>query len=160
MSEKDDSKVLVIPNDVFFNSVTETLSAGTDVVLTVKGYSMFPFMRNGKDKVCLEKYDGGKLSEGDVILFRYHGKHILHRIYGISTTPDGSLLYRTMGDGNVRGMEYARAGDLSGVMVSRISPSGREWRCSTASWRFCSSAWMRLYRVRRWCLAVMRRIYR
>ena len=153
-------QTIVIPNDVFFASVCESLAEGRPVTFTVKGYSMFPFMRNEKDRVCLERYDGRMLAVGEVILFRYHGKHILHRIYSAEMSPGGRPLYRTMGDGNVRGVEYARPEDISGVMLKRITPAGNEWYCNSASWKRASSLWMRLLPVRRLLLAVLRRIRR
>ena len=76
--KNEGNNVLVIPNEVFFSRITESLAAGRNVTFTVKGYSMFPFMRNEKDRVCLERYDGRELSAGEVILFRYNGKYILH----------------------------------------------------------------------------------
>lgn len=152
--------VLVIPNDEFFAQVCESLSEGRKVSFVVKGHSMYPFMRNEKDRVCLERYDGKNLDAGDVILFKYHGRHILHRVYDIARTPEGTPVYRTRGDGNVRGNEYAVPSAIFGVMSGRISPSGREWNCASLSWRLYSKVWMRLFPVRRWCLAVLRRIYR
>ena len=104
ISDMSDRRSLVIPNDVFFGQVAETLAGGSPVTFIVKGYSMYPFMRNGKDSVCLEWYDGRALSAGEVILFQYRGKHVLHRIYKTEAAPDGAMLYRTMGDGNLRGI--------------------------------------------------------
>ena len=62
-------RTLIIPNDVFFAQVCESLEDGHAVTFTVKGYSMFPFMRNEKDRVCLEKYDGRELPEGETESF-------------------------------------------------------------------------------------------
>ena len=155
-----DRRALVIPNEIFFEQVAETLSGGSPVTFTVKGYSMYPFMRNGKDGVCMEWYDGRNLSAGDVILFRYRRKHVLHRIYKVEAAPDGAILYRTMGDGNLRGMETALPHSIVGVMTKRITPSGKEWGCNSFSWRFLSHLWMHLFRIRRWLLAILRRLYR
>ena len=160
ISGMSDRRSLVIPNDVFFRQVAETLAGGSPVTFIVKGYSMYPFMRNGKDSVCLEWYDGRALSAGEVILFQYRGKHVLHRIYKTEAAPDGAMLYRTMGDGNLRGMETALPHSVLGVMTKRITPSGKEWGCNTFSWHLASWLWMRLFRVRRWLLAVLRRLYR
>ena len=44
---------LTINNDEFFASVRQMLSAGHDVTIPVKGYSMLPFIRGGKDLVVL-----------------------------------------------------------------------------------------------------------
>ena len=153
-------RTIIIPNDVFFAQVCESLEDGHAVTFIVKGYSMFPFMRNEKDRVCLEKYDGRELPEGEVILFRFHDKYILHRIYAVERASDGNLLYRTMGDGNVKGMEYASPESVAGVMVKRITPSGKEWLCSSDSWKRCSYLWKRMMPVRRLLLAVLRRIWR
>ena len=151
---------IVIPNDIFFGQVAESLSEGRNVVFTVKGYSMYPFFRNGKYKVCVTGYDGRELHRGEIILFRYRGKYLLHRIYGVETDPGGTTVYRTVGDGNVRGRETAVPCEIAGVALKRLTPSMKEWSCSSWSWRFLSALWMRLYCVRRWCLAVLRRIYR
>lgn len=158
--KNEGNNVLVIPNEVFFSRITESLEAGRNVTFTVKGYSMFPFMRNEKDRVCLERYDGRELSAGEVILFRYNGKYILHRVYASGTDAGGSPVYRTMGDGNIRGVEYAVPSAVAGVMICRITPGGKEWKCSSFSWKILSWVWRKLFFVRRWCLAVLRRIYR
>ena len=158
--DTDTDRILVIPNDVFFSRVCESLGEGGKVTFTVKGHSMFPFLRSGKDRVCLVKPESGGLAAGDVILFRFRGNYILHRIYGIRKTPDGTPLYVTMGDGNTRGTETAEPASIVGVMVKRITPEGREWECGSQSWELCSLVWMKLLFVRRWCLAVLRRICR
>ncbi len=158
--KNEGNNVLVIPNEVFFCRITESLAAGRNVTFTVKGYSMFPFMRNEKDRVCLERYDGRELSAGEVILFRYNGKYILHRVYASGTDAGGSPVYRTMGDGNIRGVEYAVPSAVAGVMICRITPGGKEWKCSSFSWKTLSWVWRKLLFVRRWCLAVLRRVYR
>lgn len=158
--ESSGKKVLVVPNEVFFAEVSERLSEGESVTIAVKGFSMYPFMRNGKDKVRLVPPGGRKLEKGDVILFRYRGNHVLHRIYACSMSDSGSRLYITRGDGNTRGTEYASLSDIIGVMSGRLTPEGRMWNCDSVSWKICSSVWMRLLPVRRWCLAVLRRIYR
>ena len=141
---RNSARSFVIPNDVFFSQVIESLGEGNPVTFTVKGYSMYPFMRNEKDRVCIEKYAG----------------YILHRIYGIAESPDGAVSYRTVGDGNISGYETAAPRNIAGIMTKRITPSGREWGCGSFSWRCLSMLWMSLYGVRRWCLAVLRRIYR
>lgn len=154
------SGTLVLPNDIFFSHVSESLAEGKTVTFIVKGYSMYPFFRNGKDRVCMAGYDGRELRKGEVILFRYRGKYVMHRIYGVETDPGGTTVYRTVGDGNVRGRETAVPCEIAGVALKRLTPSMKEWSCSSWSWRFLSALWMRLYCVRRWCLAVLRRIYR
>ena len=46
---------MVIDNDAFFADVLTVLDQGKRVTIPVKGYSMLPFIRGGKDLVVLEK---------------------------------------------------------------------------------------------------------
>ena len=165
----NDGKTIVVPNDIFFSQVVESLNEGRNVTFTVKGWSMYPFFRDGKDRVCVRKFDGNPLRTGEVILFRYRGNYILHRIYSVSAAagrterPSASpaaISYLTMGDGNVRGTESAVPATIAGVATGRITPSGKEWKCGSLSWRCCSALWRMLLPLRRWCLAVLRRLYR
>ena len=157
--ENEGKKAIVVPNDVFFGEVVDALGRGETVTFTVKGWSMFPFLRDGKDAVRIQKADA-PLRKGDVILFRFRGRYVLHRIYGIRRKDGEPCLYVTMGDGNVRGEEFAADTSVAGVMTGKISPAGKEWDCRSMSLRVLSSVWMRLRTVRRWCLAILRRICR
>ena len=111
------SGTLVLPNDIFFSHVSESLAEGKTVTFIVKGCSMYPFFRNSKDRVCMAGYDGRELRKGEVILFRYRGKYVMHRIYGVETDPGGTTVYRTVGDGNVRGRETAVPCEIAGVAL-------------------------------------------
>ena len=64
---------MVIDNDAFFADVLTVLDQGKRVTIPVKGYSMLPFIRGGKDLVVLEKA-GDVLKADDIVLF-----HILLR---------------------------------------------------------------------------------
>lgn len=160
MSNSTESRKITFSNDVFFGQVISLLRTGGTVTVRVKGFSMFPFIRNDRDSVCLTKYDGTPLKRGQVILFSYMGKYILHRIVKAERSDDGRYRYTTLGDGNLSGTETARPENIYGIMTKRIAPSGREWNCDSFSWKFLSSLWMRLRPARRYLLAVLRRIYR
>ena len=69
-----------VANDVFFAWVEEGIAQGKTVRFRLKGNSMFPLLRNGKDEVTLEKCPNESLKPMDVVLFRYRGGHVLHRI--------------------------------------------------------------------------------
>lgn len=158
MDVKPASGTFVVPNEIFFENLLSVIRETGMVTFVVKGFSMFPFLRNGKDMVCLRQYEGGELKRGDVVLFLFNGHYILHRIIKKTDTPSGTR-YMLCGDGNVSGVEYASRETVFGVMEKRITPSGKEWRCSSFSWRFLSCVWMRLRPVRRYLLAVARRVY-
>lgn len=54
--------------------------SGRSVKFRVKGNSMMPLLRNGKDEVVVGPYDKEELKLFDVILFRQTDRYVLHRI--------------------------------------------------------------------------------
>ena len=68
------------PHDQFFALVEKELEEGKTVKIRLKGNSMFPLLRSGRDSVILEKSPAHSLKPMDVVLFRYYGNFILHRI--------------------------------------------------------------------------------
>ena len=85
----------VIPNDVLLPEVAKFLEEGREVVLSPKGNSMLPFIREGKDSVILKKLPTEEA--GDIVLAKLPGRYVLHRI----VDEDGNRL-TLMGDGNLR----------------------------------------------------------
>ena len=83
---------LTVNNDIFFAQTIEFLKAGKQVTIPVHGYSMMPTIRNLRDSVILEGVEGGtpegaprrKVRTGDIVLFRFHERYLLHRIIPMS----------------------------------------------------------------------------
>ncbi len=145
---------IVIPNDTFFENLLDELENSGHVLLKVRGHSMFPFFRDGRDSAQLRPFITGEgLKKGDVALFRFRGRYILHRCIGKRAS---AYIFR--GDGNCKGTEWARPEDVLAVVEKRISPSGKEWSCESFSWKLCSMLWPRTYIVRRLLLAFLRRV--
>lgn len=72
---------MTIDNGLYFALVEERLAAGERVIISLVGTSMQPTLIAGDE---LELAPAGDyLAVGDVVLFRYHGRHILHRIVAI-----------------------------------------------------------------------------
>ena len=61
-------KVLVESLSVLSPMITESIEAGSKVILTVTGNSMRPYLRHLRDQVVLEKCDPRALKVGDVPL--------------------------------------------------------------------------------------------
>lgn len=114
----DTKSTKVIKNAVVFASVEELVAEGRSVELTVKGFSMRPFLRNNRDVVVLSPLVGRELRKGMVVLFRHNGQHILHRIRRIE---GGGLLIK--GDGNYRIVEQASVEDVV-AYVSAVKLKG------------------------------------
>ena len=97
---------MIIDNDTFFADVLQVLDHGKRVTIPVKGFSMLPFIRGGKDLVVLEK-PGMDLKVDDIVLFhlgpREGGRYVMHRILSI----DGDAV-DIMGDGVPKNHEYVR----------------------------------------------------
>ena len=74
--------------------ITDLLKDGKDVIITARGNSMRPMVKNLRDALILTSYKGNA-EVGDVILYkRESGSFVLHRI--VDKSEDGS--YVLMGD--------------------------------------------------------------
>ena len=97
---------MVVDNDTFFADVLRVLGQGSRVTIPVKGFSMLPFIRGGKDLVVLEKA-GDVLKVDDIVLFHVGpddgGRYVMHRIISI----DGDAV-DIMGDGVPENHEHVR----------------------------------------------------
>ena len=60
-----------IANECFFAWVQSEIKSGRSVKFRVKGNSMMPLLRNGKDEVVVGPYDKEELKLFDVILSRH-----------------------------------------------------------------------------------------
>lgn len=121
----------VIPNDIFFASVEEIIAEGGSVEMTVKGFSMRPFLRNERDVVVLAPLAGRQLCVGMVVLFRYRGGYVLHRVRRI----EGENL-TIEGDGNYRIQEMATTKDVVAMVESVKLSGGRVFGYNTPRWRW------------------------
>ena len=147
----------VISNDIFFAQVEALLNEGQSVVIRVKGYSMRPFMRSDRTQVRIAPISDSErenLRVGDIVLFRYRGRHILHRISRI----EGNKI-TLAGDGNYRLWEHCSHEDIVGIVTDVISYRGRSTSCSSRRWRLASALWLSLPQLlRRIILGVLVRI--
>ena len=136
-----------IPNDTFFACVEAELAEGRPVRFRLKGNSMFPLLRNGKDVVVLEKCSFESLKRMDVVLFRYRGKHVLHRII----RREGERLL-IQGDGSIVAKEECKVDDVVGKVVQICRSSGKVLSVDSWQWRIPSRLWRGLGFLRTWLL--------
>ena len=147
--------MMQIPNELFFKWVEEELAAGHHVRFRLKGYSMLPFLRNEKDDVVLYPCTEAELSPLDVVLFRYKGKHLLHRI--IRKEGRDLLIQR---DGSFYAKEKCTIDDVVGKLQSVIRPSGKILSVDSCQWRFYSQVWQKIGGLRVPILRIFHFIYR
>lgn len=99
--------------------------------MTVKGYSMRPFLRSERDVVTLAPLAAdAPLRRGMVVLFRQQGKHILHRYVG---EREGLCVMK--GDGNYRIEEVVPRGEVIAYVSAVRLAGGRKIAYRDLCWR-------------------------
>ena len=128
-----------IPNDLFFAWVETEIAQGRTVQFRLKGVSMFPLIRGGKDDVVLRPCSAEELRPMDVVLFKYKGKHLLHRI--IRREGDRLLI---QGDGSYVAQEQCSVDAVIGKVQAIVRPSGKAVSVESWQWRLPSFVWRKL----------------
>lgn len=136
-----------IPNNLFFAGVEAEIAAGRPVRFRLKGNSMFPLLRNERDEVLLCPCEYKELKPMDVVLFRYRGGHVLHRI--LRREEDNLLI---QGDGVYASFERCRVTDVVGIVREVYRPSAKVLSVDSWRWTLPSRLWRSLGRGR--CLVL------
>ncbi len=138
-----------IPNNPFFEEIEQLILAGNDVEVRCKGTSMTPFLRDGIDIVVLSPCDKKELKKGEIVLFRYNGKYLLHRIIKVK---ENELIIQ--GDGICKNNEKVSQKDVIGLVRTIVRPNLKQvsihnWR-SRVYWH----SWYLLRPARRYLLFI------
>ena len=147
---------MIIDNDTFFADVRRLLDQGKQVTIPVKGLSMLPFIRGGKDLVVLEKA-GGNLQRDDIVLFhvgpREGGRYVMHRIL----TMDGDVV-DIQGDGVPKTHELVRRNQVIAKAVEILRGGKRRVDPYSPGQRRLVHFWQWLRPVRRYILFIYRQL--
>ena len=101
---------LQLSNDKLLPEVVRLLNEGHTVTLRLRGYSMRPFLEDGRDKALLTKPSVVKV--GDPVLAEISkGRYVLHRVVAID---NNKVTLR--GDGNL-GIEKCTINDIKGAVI-------------------------------------------
>jgi len=114
--------------DMLMHRDLESLMEGKVVAIVPQGISMLPFIVGGVDQVFLLKKE--KVEVGDIVLVKYNGRSILHRIYVI----DGKRVV-LMGDGNLKGTEEVKEEEILGTVVEIVHKGRRRKPGKAWFWR-------------------------
>lgn len=146
--EKNIKKTM--PNEVMLTEVTRLIAEGRKVTFMVKGNSMNPFLRNGRDLIVLGPFTEADLLPGAAVLAREtgSGRYVFHRIIA----RDGKQL-TLKGDGNLQETEDSTVDDVCGLLVAAVR-NGRTYEATGRVWRLYSIWWMRLSWMRRLLLGI------
>lgn len=140
-----------LPNNIAIENVKMLVDEGRKVILPVKGNSMLPFIIGDRDSVELVKTE--HVVVGDVVLAWVDGtRYVIHRV--IQRDAAGHLTL--MGDGNLDITEHCTEHDVVAKALYRVQPNGKKTPLYNNSTRV--RAWRSLLPVRRWLLAIYRRV--
>lgn len=109
-NRSQERQVLKMSNDIFFKEVKDLLSTGNDVLITIHGNSMRPFLSH-LDKVLISPATSKDLSLGKVILAKYTKGYVLHRLVWKSKTK-----IWLAGDNNLVQLEEINKSDILGYV--------------------------------------------
>lgn len=118
-----------INNATFFALLEKELADRKSVRFRVKGISMQPLLRNNRDEVQLVQCGKEPLHPGDICLFKYQGRHILHRY----VKNERGMLY-FQGDNVLNRYECCRQEDVVGV-VQKVYRDGQSLPPLTKAWK-------------------------
>ena len=132
-----------LPNEIIIPQVAEYIRSGHTVTLPLRGYSMRPYLEDGRDKALLSK-PSSELKTGDVILAEIAPqRYALHRIVHISG--DDITMY---GDGNFS-PEYIRRDDVLAVATGFYRKGSEHLTPVDNFWYKCYwHIWLRLRPLR------------
>jgi hypothetical protein len=143
-----------VNNHLFMQEITRMFGeqGKKSVTFVVRGFSMRPFLEDGRDKVVLAPPREPKI--GDIVLAEVREQiFALHRVIKIE---DG--VYTMRGDGNpLRMTEELTYEKIIGVADGFVR-KGKTVSTDSRKWRWYSATWNALKPLRRILLAIYRRI--
>ena len=139
-------------DDEIIEEAIRLVEDGVSVTLPVNGQSMLPFIIGGKESVILEKPIQPKV--GDVMLAWVGNSHyVVHRIIRIN----GENV-TLMGDGNLIGTEHCTLSDVKALVTHVVDSDERQHDLYTTWRKMAAKVWWRLRPIRRYLLAIYRRL--
>ena len=137
-------EIKYIPNDVFCSAVKQMLEDGTDVEFTVTGNSMWPLLKNGRDRVTLTLCKSDDIKKGDIVLFEaLPSKYLLHRVTRVS-----EKIFETTGDFNTfRDGSFPKKCIIGRAV--KITRKGKRYKTDSLLIKLYSFWWMSLFPVRK-----------
>ena len=148
------TKTIIKDKGIMMEEIRTLVAEGKTVTLTVKGNSMNPFIVHLRDRMTIGPWKDEDIRKGTVALVKdTRGSYVIHRI--IKRDKDRVVL---LGDGNIGFTETATLDNVIGIMHN-IDRKGRIWTPQSTLWRLYSWFWMTLTPLRRYPLALWRKLF-
>ena len=146
----ENSRKISIDKDTMYQEISRFIAEGKTVSITVKGYSMNPFLMHMRDQITLGPWKDEDIRKGTVALVRdVRGNVLIHRIEGDTIILEG--------DGNIGLQEKATLESIAGIMHS-ITRKNRTYSSKSFIWKAYSWIWMVLRPVRLYPLVLWRKL--
>lgn len=117
-------------------SFEEYLEQNGQLTYTIRGTSMQPMLKQGRDLFTVEKHiQGQSLHKGDVVLFRHRGNLVLHRIKHVYA--DG---YDMLGDNCITMEKGVLDKDILGTLTEFVH-KGKNIRVTNLFYRLYVKIW-------------------
>lgn len=126
-----------------FRIISEVIGLGRTAKITVTGSSMYPFLRDGIDSVCLSRCNFNDLRNRDIVLIkRDSGGYVMHRVH----RKEKDCFY-IVGDAQ-QWIEGPLRPDQLVAAVTGVWRRARFIECSGPGWRLLALIWMLMLPVR------------
>lgn len=130
----------------------QEVSQGKKVLITARGNSMYPLIRDRVDTIVLAPLTT-PIRRGNIVLAIQCESYVLHRVIDISS--DTATL---RGDGNPFGVECVSIDSIVGEAIAIIRSGSREIHKGSLSWWCFQHLWPKSSWCRKAILGVSRRI--
>lgn len=107
-----------LSNEILLGAVVEFINNGSDVKINISGNSMKPFLSDG-DVVLLRNTSLEDTKLGDIVLGKYNGAYVLHRVIGKNRT---SVFLA--GDNNFNQIEVIEADNILAKAIFLVKDVG------------------------------------
>lgn len=136
----------------FLEEAVRLIKEGKIVTFKANGRSMLPFIKGEKDRIVLVQ--ATSLHVGDIVLaWVDDNRYVIHRIIEIQ-----GQKVTLMGDGNLYEREQCQFKDVIARADYLIKPNGQHRYLYTTSLKWMGRLWFLLLPIRRYLLAIYRRI--
>ena len=135
--------VRLIDTQEYMEMIRALLEDGQEVSMIVTGNSMRPFLKHGRDKICMKKTDR-KLRKGDIVFYRReNGQYVMHRILKC-----GDQSYTLLGDGQIVPESGIRQEQIF-ARITKVQVRGKWIGSENFRWRFFEHIWIRFCGIRK-----------
>ena len=135
--------VRLVDTQEYMEMIRALLENGQEVSMIVTGNSMRPFLKHGRDKICMKKTDR-KLRKGDIVFYRReNGQYVMHRILKC-----GDQSYTLLGDGQIVPESGIRQEQIF-ARITKVQVWGKWIGPENFRWRFFEHIWIRFWGIRK-----------